>query len=127
MESTVSNNFFEKANILINKYSPIIVLLTLFGTVAVGGSYLLSINTHIEHNNTLIKTYYDELKSQRNIILTFKDSFHIKNEDIIKQITKSTTLIDGISTKVNEIKDHLKTIESRLYDLNATREKSLDN
>jgi len=126
MESIVSNNFFDKTNVLINKYSPIVVLLTLLGTVAVGGSYLLSINNHIEHNNKLIKTYYDEIVSQRNILLTFKDTFHAKNENIIKQITKSTTLIDGLNTKVIEIQDSLKTLEARLYYLN-TKEKLLDN
>jgi len=112
------NLFIEKTNSLINKYSPMIVLLTLFGSVAIGGSYLLSINNHIEHNNTLIKTYYDELKLQREIILSLKDCFHTKNEIFIKQTTKSTTLIDGISVKINEIKERLKTIESRLYYLN---------
>jgi len=120
------DNFFERANAFIKKYTPIIGLLTLLGPVVVGWGYLLSINNHIELTNTLINTYYDELKSQKHIILSFKDSFHTKNEDVIKQLTKNTTLIDGVSKKVNEIKDSLKTIESRLYDLN-TKKKFLDN
>jgi len=118
MEIKNTNSFFEKANILANKYSPIMVLLTLFGTIAVGGSYLLSIKNHIEHNNSLIDKYYDELRSQRSIIISFKDNFHSKNEELVKQLTKSSTFIDGIQNKLNEISERLITIESRLYDLN---------
>jgi len=117
MEKVSNKTFIEKTNYLINKYSPIIVLLTLFGSVAVGGSYLLSIKTHIEHNNILINKYYDEIKSQSNMLLTFKDSFYIKNEELSKQITKTTTSIGGMNTNINEIKERMIILEARLYDL----------
>ena len=113
----MNNSFFEQINSLINKYSPIIVLLTLFGTVSVGGSYLLSINNHIEINNALMNKYYDELISQRSLIESFKDTFHSKNEDVVKKLTKCLTTIDELKIKLSDINIHLITIESRVFDL----------
>ena len=114
-----SFTFFERINLFINKYSPILVLLTLLGTIAGGGAYLLSIKNQIEYNNTLIDKYYDEMKSQRDIIISFKDDFHTKHEDLIKQTSKSSAYIDSLHQKLNDIHDRLKTIETRVYDLST--------
>jgi len=114
-----TDSFIEKINIFISKYSPVFVFITLLGTIAVGGSYLLSIKNNLENNNTLINKLYEELKSQSSTIISFKDSYYIKNEEIIEQLTKCTITMDGLNNQLVDLKKRLVTIESRLYDLNS--------